>query len=108
LASPANLGLDPAGDWKMAVTIPSEPLKVAEIEGDLEPFARAAYRMMFEGARHVTIAAGKLSPGRAIEDRAGKWRPAHARLGQAFGLPTFPHSDDDVQVPTKDDGSPTH
>src|SRR6266542_2117715 len=39
--------------------------------------------------------AGKLSPGRAIGDQAGKWRPAHAGLGQAFGLPTFPHPDDD-------------
>jgi hypothetical protein len=30
--------------------------KVGEIEGDITPFARAAYRMMFEGARRVTIA----------------------------------------------------
>lgn len=32
--------------------------KVAEIEGDITQFAAAAYRMMFEGARPITIARG--------------------------------------------------
>jgi hypothetical protein len=32
--------------------------KVAEIEGEVEPFAQAAYRMMFEGARRVTLSRG--------------------------------------------------
>ncbi|MDE3111308.1 MAG: DUF3830 family protein [Chloroflexota bacterium] len=36
--------------------------KVGEIEGDVEPFARAAYRMMFEGARRVRIHDGASAP----------------------------------------------
>ena len=36
--------------------------KVAELEGDIEPFARAAYRMMFEGARKLSITQGGTAP----------------------------------------------
>src|SRR6266581_4150276 len=36
--------------------------KVAVLEGDIEPFARAAYRMMFEGARKLSITQGGSPP----------------------------------------------
>jgi hypothetical protein len=36
--------------------------KVAVLEGEIEPFARAAYRMMFEGARRLSIAQGGSAP----------------------------------------------
>jgi hypothetical protein len=36
--------------------------KVAALEGDIEPFARAAYRMMFEGARKLSITQGGTAP----------------------------------------------
>lgn len=36
--------------------------KVGTIEGDLEPFARAAYRMMFEGARRLSVRQGGEQP----------------------------------------------
>ncbi|HET8568015.1 MAG TPA: DUF3830 family protein [Candidatus Limnocylindria bacterium] len=39
--------------------------KVAEIEGDLGPFAKAAYAMMFEGARALRIARGGSAPAAA-------------------------------------------
>lgn len=36
--------------------------KIGEVEGDIEPFARAAYRMMFEGAQRVRIGQGGTAP----------------------------------------------
>jgi len=46
--------------------------KVAEIEGDLEPFAQAAYRMMFEGARRLVLTQGGEAPAARVLAPTGK------------------------------------
>jgi hypothetical protein len=46
------------------LTGPLVVTKIGEIEGDLEPFARAAYRLMFDGARRVSIERAHAGPGR--------------------------------------------
>ncbi len=46
--------------------------KVAELEGELEPFASAAYRMMFEGARRVRISQGGAEPPPRVVVPTGK------------------------------------
>jgi hypothetical protein len=46
--------------------------RVAEIEGDLESLARAAYRMMFEGARRMVITAGGDAPAATVLAPTGK------------------------------------
>ena len=46
--------------------------KVGEIEGDLEPFARAAYRMMFEGARRLAITRGGEAQAARVVAPTGK------------------------------------
>ncbi len=46
--------------------------RLAHIDGDLEPFARAAYRMMFEGARRLRITSGGEQPAPAVEPHGEK------------------------------------
>lgn len=63
--------------------MPQVVTKVATLEGELEPFARAAYRMMFEGAKRLSIhpdgtsrpSAGTTLAGRLVEIEfgAGAW-----------------------------------
>jgi hypothetical protein len=46
--------------------------KIGEVEGDIEPFARVAYRMMFEGAQRVRIGQGGTAPAARAVRPVGK------------------------------------
>jgi hypothetical protein len=48
--------------------------KVAEMEGDIEPFARTAHRMMFEGARTLSISRADAAQPRADAAAAASGR----------------------------------